>query len=76
MDGQIREILSQLSGDLSVWRSITQRYHVDLFCGLFLRESNEGLTLSSQSLAALGERGIEMGMDIYSARGDVHKKDT
>ncbi len=24
------------------------------------------MTLSAQSLAALGERGIEMGLDIYS----------
>ena len=70
MDGQIREILSKATGDLTVWRSIAGRYEVDLFCGLFLDGSNEGLTLSAQSLAALGERGIEMGLDIYSGHDD------
>jgi Domain of unknown function (DUF4279) len=66
MDGQIREILSQTTSDLAVWRSITQEHEIDLFCGLFLSVSNEGMTLSPESLAALGERGIELGLDIYS----------
>jgi Domain of unknown function (DUF4279) len=66
MDGQIREILNQTTGNLAVWRSIAQKHDVDLFCGLFLGGSNEGITLSPESLAALGERGIELGLDIYS----------
>lgn len=70
MDGQIQEILNQMTGDLTVWLSITKRYRADLFCGLFMRESNEGLTISSQSLAALGARGIEMGLDIYAGDDD------
>jgi len=28
------------------------------------------MTLSAQSLAALGERGIEIGLDIYSGHDD------
>jgi len=70
MDGQIQEILSQATGDLAVWLSITKEYHADLFCGLFMRVGNEGLTISSQSLAALGARGIEMGLDIYKGNDD------
>ena len=66
VDGQIAEILGQMTDDLTVWRSITGRYDLDLFCGLFMRESNEGLTISSQSLAALGARGIKIDLDIYS----------
>lgn len=68
MDGQIQEILSQATDDLAVWQSLTKKYQADLFCGLFMRVGNEGLTISSESLAALGARGIEMGLDIY--RGD------
>jgi hypothetical protein len=74
MDGQIQEILSQATGDLAVWQSITQKYHADLFCGLFMRVGNEGLTISSQSVAALGARGIEMGLDIYG--GDDDEEET
>jgi hypothetical protein len=66
IDGQIGEIFGQMTGDLAVWQGVTKRYKVDLFCGLFLKGSNEGLTLSPKSLAALGERGITMGLDIYS----------
>jgi len=70
MDGQIQEILSQTTSDLAVWRSIVEKHQIDLYCGLFLGGSNEGMTLSAQSLAALGERGIEMGLDIYSGRDE------
>jgi hypothetical protein len=70
IDGQIRELLSQTTPDLGVWKDIAKRYSVDLFCGLFMGCSNEGLTISSESLAALGERGIEIGLDIYGGFDD------
>jgi Domain of unknown function (DUF4279) len=66
LDAQVAEILSKLTQDLDVWRSITSAYTTDLFCGLFMDQTNEGLDLSSASLAALGSRGIELGLDIYS----------
>ena len=76
MDGQIHEILSQMTGDLAVWQSVTQKYHADLFCGLSMSGSNEGLTISAQSLAALGARGIEMGLDIYGGHDDENETNT
>ncbi|MEW6155831.1 MAG: DUF4279 domain-containing protein [Verrucomicrobiota bacterium] len=76
MDGQIHEILSQMTGDLSVWQSITKRYHADLFCGLFMRVGNEGLTISAASLEALGARGIELGLDIYGGDDDDDETST
>jgi hypothetical protein len=69
LDGQIRELLSKLTDDLDVWASIAATHKVDLFCGLFMRGSNEGLSISPQALAALGLRQIELGLDIYD-RGD------
>jgi len=71
MDGQVQEILGQLTSDLTIWKIIGEKYQVDLFCGIFLGGSNEGMTISAHSLAALGERGIEVGLDIYSG----HDKD-
>ena len=65
LDGQIAELLSKMTADLEVWKSISARYRVDLFCGLFLAGSNEGLSMSPQALAALGLRHIELGLDIY-----------
>jgi hypothetical protein len=66
MNDQIEEILARLTSDLEVWKSIGERLRVDLFCGLFLKGANEGLTLSPRSLSKLGMRGIELNLDIYS----------
>jgi hypothetical protein len=65
LNGQIAELLGQLAPSLDVWRGIGAKYRMDLFCGLFMHVTNEGLALSADSLAALGERGIELGLDIY-----------
>lgn len=67
LDGQIQWLLSQVSGDLNVWKSLTQIYDVDLFCGLFMQSSNDGLSLSPETMLMLGRRGIELGLDIYDA---------
>ncbi len=76
MDGQIQEILNQTTSDLALCRRIAERHEIDLFCGLFLGGSNEGMTISAQSLAALGERGIEMGLDIYSGDDNENEAST
>ncbi len=65
LDGQIQETLGKLTDDLDVWSEIGKRFEVDFFCGLFMAESNEGLSISSRTLALLGQRGIELDLDIY-----------
>ncbi len=75
LDGQIAEVLGKLTGDLSVWAQIAKRYEVDLFCGLFMKVSNEGLSISAESLKALGERGIELSLDIYGPDEPEEKED-
>src|SRR5687767_13216126 len=42
LDGQIEEILSQMTSDLAIWRRIGENYPMDLFCGLFMGVTNEG----------------------------------
>ena len=63
--GQIDEILGKLTNDREVWAHIARNFRVDLFCGLFMGSSNDGISLPSQSLLALGERGIELALDVY-----------
>ncbi len=65
LDGQVAEILGKLTQDLDVWAQLARRFEIDVFCGLFMRESNEGMTLSAKTVLALGTRGIELGFDIY-----------
>ena len=64
LDAQIEELLSPLSKDLSIWRSLG-RYQPNLFVGLFMQESNEGIEINPHSLSSLAERGILLGLDIY-----------
>ena len=68
LDAQVAELLSGLSDDLAVWADLTNRFRADVFCGLFLEESNEGLSLSPQTLALLGALNLELDLDIYSGR--------
>ena len=70
LEAQIFEILDQLTGDLAVWQSLA-RFRPDLFCGLFMGSSNDGFSLSPRALLALGQRGIELGLDIYDAEQEV-----
>ena len=76
IDGQIREIFSQIDADVTVWQSLTKKYRVNLFCGLFMSETNDGLGISPQSLAVLAERGIELWFDIYAPTDDDHETST
>lgn len=46
LNGQIAELLAQLTCDLGVWRELVARFRVDIFCGLFLNEDNEGIDLT------------------------------
>ena len=66
IDRQVEEIFAQLPADLKIWRSLAARYHVDLFCGWFMNENNEGLEISADTLTALGNRGIKLAFDLYA----------
>jgi Domain of unknown function (DUF4279) len=68
---QVAELLGQLTTDLQVWRDLAERFQVDLFCGWFMGESNEGISLSPETLRALGERGIELQLDIYGPESEA-----
>ena len=65
LDFQISEILEKLSPDLAVWTALSKKYDIDLFCGLFMEVSNEGMEISTRSLSLLAGRGIRLGLDIY-----------
>jgi hypothetical protein len=66
LNGQVAEIIGKLTQDIAVWTGLSERFEIDLFCGLFMQESNEGLSLSPKTLMALADRNIEIGLDIYA----------
>jgi hypothetical protein len=65
LDGQIAEILSGLTDNLFVWQDLTTRFKADLFCGLFMHEGNEGLSLSATTMREIGSRGLVLALDVY-----------
>lgn len=65
LDAQVAELLGRLNPDLSVWQSLSSRFHIDLFCGWFMGGWNEGVEIAPATLLALGERGIRLGIDLY-----------
>ena len=66
LEVQIENLLASVTDDLSVWKELTTKYKVDIFCGLFLEDINRGFELSSKMMKALSERNISIGFDIYA----------
>ncbi|WP_428240756.1 DUF4279 domain-containing protein [Gynuella sp.] len=65
LDEQIAELLALVTRNIDVWTSLREKYSIDLFCGLFMESAMEGISISSESLLALGRRGIEIDFDMY-----------
>ena len=65
VDGQVSELLARLTSDLGIWIGLAKRFQVDLFCGWFMEGSNEGVSVSTATMLALAERGIDLSLDIY-----------
>ena len=65
LDGQIQELFGSLTTDLSVWRVLAAKYKPDLFVGLFMKESYEGIEISALCLDMLSARGVSLSLDIY-----------
>ncbi len=69
LDGQLRELFDQLTDNIDVWRKIDEDYSADLFCGLFMQGSNEGLTISASVMKMIADRRLEIGFDLYDGDG-------
>jgi hypothetical protein len=65
LNTQIGALLTKLPSDPTIWRELTEHYECDVFCGLFMRDGNEGVELSPEVMSMLGVRGLRLGLDIY-----------
>jgi len=66
LEKKVETLLDKLTSDLDVWKQLTSKYKVDIFCGLFLNELNEGFDISPALLKKLGDRNLKIDFDIYS----------
>jgi hypothetical protein len=69
LDGQIAEILAQLTDNLETWAALGECFEVDLYCGIFASSRKSQLPLTPAVLAALGQRGIELQLGFYGHCG-------
>jgi hypothetical protein len=65
-DHQVADLLRKLTPDLLAWHSLRERFDLDFYCGWFMGKTNEGVTVSPETLRALSERGIELGLELYA----------
>jgi hypothetical protein len=70
INAQVAELLAQLDDDLSVWIDLTDRFKADVFCGVWMEDSNEGMNLSVKTMMNLGARGLPLEFDIYDSSPD------
>jgi hypothetical protein len=49
---------------------LAARFDPDLFVGLFMAEFNEGIEISPDCLAILGERRVTLDLDVYGSEND------
>jgi len=70
LEAQITDLLARATADLAAWRGVSDSYSGNLFCGLFMNRTNEGLSVSTTTMTALGARGIELQFDIYDSNRD------
>lgn len=65
-DDLVMRLLGRLPSNLDTWARIRANHTIDLFCGVFLRNWNRGMTISPAVMQELSRRGIELGLDIYA----------
>lgn len=70
LDDQIIELFASLSADVATWDDLSGRFSGNLFCGLFMKDNNEGLTLSAKTMKELAFRGLVLHLDIYDPIGE------
>jgi len=69
-DDQVRRLFNQLTPDKEVWCDLAGRFAANLFVGLFLNDTNEGLVIGHETLRAIVERGLEIQFDLYGPSDD------
>ena len=74
LDAQIAEIFGRLPTDLAVWATLGKEFDIDIFCGFWMRETDEGMTVSAETMNILSDRGVRLGFCVYAPLPDEEAK--
>jgi len=65
LDKQVFALFNKLPSSQKFWDSINEVAEIDLFVGVFMERNNRGMDISPAAMKMLGERGVELSLDIY-----------
>ena len=71
LTAQVGELVGKLTSDLTVWKTISAKYRIDLYCGWFMKGGNEGVKMPPETIKSLSSRFIALDVDIYGPDGDA-----
>ena len=66
LDAHVAELFRRVNNALPTWATLSGEYKIDLFYVYFGGEANEVVQASAETLKILGDRGIKLGLRIYS----------
>jgi hypothetical protein len=70
LDAHVAELFERVNNALPVWAALSREYKIELFCVYFTREADEPVQASGETMKVLGDRGIQLGLRVYSPAED------
>jgi len=67
------ELMRKLPSDKNIWKSLAEKYYVQILFGLSFESSNVEFYFSNEFHKFVGERGINTSFDIYHEVEDDNK---
>lgn len=66
LDGHVAELFGRVNNALPAWATLSREHKTELLCVYFTGDANEVAQASAKTLKILGDRGINLGLRIYS----------
>ncbi|MEO1317075.1 MAG: DUF4279 domain-containing protein [Pseudomonadota bacterium] len=70
LDAQLSELFRRLPSDLETWNRLGARVDRSIFCGLFMEETNCGLSIRPSTLQGSAHLGAPLQLDVYAPTED------
>ena len=66
VDAQIAELFVHADVETDVWLSLADKFDIEIYCGWFMGEGNESVSISPKTMLILGESNIKLSVELYS----------
>jgi len=64
IEAQLHSLFDRLTPELHVWSKLADRYHGDVFCGLWAAGAHRGTRLSVAAIGRFAERKLAIAFDV------------